>query len=258
MLQVEDARREIERSGQQPRVDEIDVMIDAVRQRPAGVVFLPPCALAGKPVGVGAPEPRSLDRFVRIDADPVFRGCLEHPDEMIDRELAKVTAEADVDAELAAGRVGALINAIANGRCVRRLQQIGMENLVARELPLILPPRRESGPIGAVVGFADLVYRDPDSGALVVAVSTACSDREAVPALREPEPVGGPALLRRLTESQYRATVADIFGPQVPIVGRFERALRTYLSKVAGCDEVQTYSFDSDPLLERIDAEESP
>ncbi|MBK6738072.1 MAG: DUF1587 domain-containing protein [Haliea sp.] len=42
----------------------------------------------------------------------------------------------------------------------------------------------------------------------------------------EPEPVGGPTVLRRLTESQYRATVADIFGPDIPVPARFERGLR--------------------------------
>lgn len=45
-------------------------------------------------------------------------------------------------------------------------------------------------------------------------------------ALAEPLPVGGPPVMRRLTESQYRATIADVFAPDVPIAGRFERALR--------------------------------
>jgi hypothetical protein len=45
-------------------------------------------------------------------------------------------------------------------------------------------------------------------------------------AIAEPTPVGGPAVMRRLTESQYRATIADVFAPDVPISGRFERALR--------------------------------
>jgi phenylalanyl-tRNA synthetase beta chain len=35
---------------------------------------------------------------------------------------------------------------------------------------------------------------------------------------------------------------------------RFERASRAYLARVAGLDEVMTYSFATDPLLERIDA----
>jgi hypothetical protein len=42
----------------------------------------------------------------------------------------------------------------------------------------------------------------------------------------EPEPVGGPAVMRRLTESQYRATIADIFGQDVSVKARFERGLR--------------------------------
>ncbi len=38
--------------------------------------------------------------------------------------------------------------------------------------------------------------------------------------------MGGPLLLRRLTEAQYRATIAEIFGPDAPIVARFERGFR--------------------------------
>ena len=45
--------------------------------------------------------------------------------------------------------------------------------------------------------------------------------------IREPEAVGGPLVMRRLTESQYRDTVASIFGSDVPITARFERGLRT-------------------------------
>lgn len=42
----------------------------------------------------------------------------------------------------------------------------------------------------------------------------------------EPKPAPGPLLVRRLTESQYRATIADVFAPDVPVTGRFERGLR--------------------------------
>ncbi|MCW1427799.1 DUF1592 domain-containing protein [Novosphingobium sp. JCM 18896] len=45
-------------------------------------------------------------------------------------------------------------------------------------------------------------------------------------AVVEPKPLGGPLLMRRLTESQYRATIADVFAPDVAIAGRFERGLR--------------------------------
>lgn len=56
---------------------------------------------------------------------------------------------------------------------------------------------------------------------LLVAMLSGCGD-----SIREPEPVGGPAVMRRLTESQYRATVASIFGADIAIPARFERGLR--------------------------------
>lgn len=43
----------------------------------------------------------------------------------------------------------------------------------------------------------------------------------------EPDAVGGPPVMRRLTESEYRATVADIFGEDIPIPARFEPGLRS-------------------------------
>jgi hypothetical protein len=52
------------------------------------------------------------------------------------------------------------------------------------------------------------------------------SATQAAPTATEPAPAGGPLVMRRLTESQYRATIADVFAPDVPISGRFERGLR--------------------------------
>ncbi len=66
----------------------------------------------------------------------------------------------------------------------------------------------------------------------------------------EPDPVGGPALLRRLTESQYRATVAQIFGPEVPIVARFEPGLRTDGLLAVGTSEAGLSAFS----IEQYDA----
>ncbi|CAN7631046.1 DUF1592 domain-containing protein [Phenylobacterium sp. LjRoot225] len=45
-------------------------------------------------------------------------------------------------------------------------------------------------------------------------------------AASEPEPIGGPPMVRRLTEAQYRASMADIFGPGIPITARFEKPVR--------------------------------
>lgn len=42
----------------------------------------------------------------------------------------------------------------------------------------------------------------------------------------EPEPVGGPPMVRRLTESQYRASIADIFAADIAVAARFEKPVR--------------------------------
>lgn len=64
--------------------------------------------------------------------------------------------------------------------------------------------------------------------------------------VHEPSPVGGPPLVRRLTESQYRATIADIFGPEVPVTARFERSLREEGLIAIGTSEagVSPYSIE--------------
>ena len=49
---------------------------------------------------------------------------------------------------------------------MRRLQTV---TVVARELPLVLPAEGATGPVGFVTARADLVYRDPADGSLVVA-----------------------------------------------------------------------------------------
>ena len=61
-------------------------------------------------------------------------------------------------------------------------------------------------------------------GLLAVLLGAAGDAQQA--ALQEPATAGGPALMRRLTESEYRASIADIFAPDIPIVGRFEPGLR--------------------------------
>ena len=44
---------------------------------------------------------------------------------------------------------------------------------------------------------------------------------------REPEPKGGPPGMRRLSEGQYRQTIADIFGADIKVSGPFEPEIRT-------------------------------
>ncbi len=49
----------------------------------------------------------------------------------------------------------------------------------------------------------------------------------------EPATTGAPAGMRRLTEEQYRNSIADIFGPDVKVSGRFEPILRPQHGLVA-------------------------
>lgn len=62
----------------------------------------------------------------------------------------------------------------------------------------------------------------------------------------EPAPVGGPPLVRRLTESQYRASIAAIFGPDTPIVGRFEPGLRSHGLQAIGTSEAGISAFSAE------------
>lgn len=57
---------------------------------------------------------------------------------------------------------------------------------------------------------------------LVIALIWAINDGPA-----EPDPVGGPETMRRLTEEQYRASIADIFAPDIPVNARFEVPVRS-------------------------------
>jgi hypothetical protein len=77
----------------------------------------------------------------------------------------------------------------------------------------------------------------------LVAVQTAWSSKEQ-------DDAGGPAVTRRLTESQYRATVADIFASDIAIVGRFERELRADGLIAVGTSEAGMSAFS----VEQYDA----
>src|SRR5579862_5439270 len=73
-----------------------------------------------------------------------------------------------------------------------------------------------------------------------------CVAQESAGPAVEPVAAGGAPELRRLTESQYRATVADIFGPDIPIVGRFEHGLRAEGLLAVGTAQagISAFSFE--------------
>lgn len=65
-------------------------------------------------------------------------------------------------------RAEAILARVAAGPLLARLQEIA-PHVLARELPVLLPPGVSDGPVGFVSGALDLVYRDPASGRVVIA-----------------------------------------------------------------------------------------
>jgi ATP-dependent helicase/nuclease subunit A len=79
----------------------------------------------------------------------------------------------DEAAEQALPVAAELLDRLAQGRLLARLRALG-GHVLARELPVLLPPRwgdaeGDASPVGAVTGAVDLLYRDPETGRLVVA-----------------------------------------------------------------------------------------
>jgi len=80
------------------------------------------------------------------------------------------------DLEPAARRVGELLDRFRAGGLLDRFLSLGPA-VIARELPVLLPPHEvgddgeaaAGAAVGAIVGAIDLLYRDPDTGQLVVA-----------------------------------------------------------------------------------------
>jgi ATP-dependent exoDNAse (exonuclease V) beta subunit len=70
--------------------------------------------------------------------------------------------------ETAHARAGEVLERFVRGPLFARLRALA-PHVLARELPVLLPPEREdAGPVGFVAGAIDLVHRDPETGELVV------------------------------------------------------------------------------------------
>ncbi len=82
------------------------------------------------------------------------------------RELARAAAEEAVREEVEA-EATALLDQIAEGELLARLRGLA-GRIVARELPVLVPPTPDRGPVGFVSGVVDLVYREPGSDRLVI------------------------------------------------------------------------------------------
>jgi ATP-dependent helicase/nuclease subunit A len=71
--------------------------------------------------------------------------------------------------ERALPRAEDLLDRLGESGLLKRLRTLA-GHVVARELPVLLPPRETAhSPVGVVTGAVDLVYRDPDTGHLVIA-----------------------------------------------------------------------------------------
>ncbi len=69
--------------------------------------------------------------------------------------------------EPARERLESVLGGLERGRCLQRWQELA-PSMVARELPLLIPPSGDDGPLGFVTGAVDLVAVDPHDGRVVV------------------------------------------------------------------------------------------
>ena len=89
--------------------------------------------------------------------------------EGLDQGLSVVESKVDGEVFADAGeRLGVLVQRIAGGTSLERLASVA-HGVVGREIAIVAPPLEDRGPIGAITGFVDLVYRDPGDDRLVVA-----------------------------------------------------------------------------------------
>jgi ATP-dependent helicase/nuclease subunit A len=106
-------------------------------------------------------------------------------------------AEVDVAARALPLATG-LLDGFAGSPLLTRLRDL-KEHVVARELPVLLPPSG-MGAVGVVSGTIDLLYRDPDTGRLVVA-DYKTDDTSAIEARVEVYAPQGGTYVRALREA---------------------------------------------------------
>ena len=111
-----------------------------------------------------------------LDADPDT--ALSDAGTLLAEVLGRQLRGGDLEAGLEAA--GALLQKISTGALLARLYELA-PHVIARELPVLLPPEAPCGdetaaspeqegvPVGFVAGAIDLVYRDPGSGEIVIA-----------------------------------------------------------------------------------------
>jgi ATP-dependent exoDNAse (exonuclease V) beta subunit len=150
--------------------------------------------LVGGVTGFGGRETPSagpLDDVAREEAavaGTILHAVLERMDHTLDTETRLAWAKGETARRLEAvpdplhagvgQRIRDVLGALAGGRVLVRLQEIA-PHIVGRELPLVLPPEERHGPLRAITGAVDLLYRDAVDGSLVVVDYKTGRQREA-------------------------------------------------------------------------------
>jgi ATP-dependent helicase/nuclease subunit A len=113
---------------------------------------------------------RALEEW-NLEADP--RDELARQRVRLPAYLAPLARGEALDQALV--RAEELLDRFGGSRLLERLREL-KDVIVARELPVLLPPRSTNGasgsahaPVGVVTGAVDLVYRDPATGLVVIA-----------------------------------------------------------------------------------------
>jgi ATP-dependent exoDNAse (exonuclease V) beta subunit len=136
--------------------------------------------LAGEERGRRRPPGPVIDRAAAMAAGGAIHRALEEwdlaadPDREAGRQRSLLPAylaalvEGD-ELERALPVAGSLLDTFAAGPLLARLRGL-KDHLLARELPVLLPPGEgDHSPVGVVSGAIDLLYRDPRDGAIVIA-----------------------------------------------------------------------------------------
>ena len=129
-------------------------------ERPAGPAPLDRAAA----MAAGGAVHRALEEW-DLAADPVKEARRQR--DRLPAYLAALVEGDELDRALPAARD--LLETFATGPLLPRLRSL-KDHVVARELPVLLPPGKgEHSPVGVVSGTIDFLYKDPKTGRLVIA-----------------------------------------------------------------------------------------
>lgn len=113
-------------------------------------------------MAVGSAVHRALECF-DLDADPATE--ITHQKARLPAYLAPTLPPEEIPA--AVRDAGNLLDHLEGSSLLARLVEL-RDHILARELPVLLPPEDPQGPEGHIAGAIDLVYRDPETGAPVI------------------------------------------------------------------------------------------